>query len=286
MKLTPGDSIEQPLELDERTIAGMRLEFFRRVTDSLLRRRILNVAFAFGEETGMRHGTDMLAWYLAQEEHRHELAEWELHYEGHVPSWIADATDAGVVEKKVSEHAGARSSAGARPAGPVSPPPINRAYVDAIRAAGKLESLHTREDAVDALAVVSAVWRACLDAGEIRPNVGRRYESDDDDAEPMRMRLYEDDLTTMLLLESGKYLPDGRKLTALDARLATALTELLIITTAVAPGYDINKRNFEAIDAHVRAIPEAGNLYPRWVLRRLNPARDAEDDGVESESGE
>ena len=81
------------------------------------------------------------------------------------------------------------------------------------------------------------------------------------------MRLYGDGGTTLRLLEDGQYLPAEDGLTRLDSVLSKALTDLLHITSTIAYGYDINKRNYGAIEAHVEVVPLARSLYPDWVFR-------------------
>lgn len=370
-KWSPRDSGEDGLKLTQADIYAMRTEFFTKVTDPELRRRILTIAFAYGDDTKMPHATDMMAWYLAQPENRHMIDQLALEYMGYTPEEAEMSGEGGGAGRSAAppedrgyfpvpngitwaiasqhlamrsddstsvsfDYAQARDTGGdehSRPhrvqvlipardqygttlevAGEQSnggwtsivvrtvhgdelnlvfydgidfarlldeacggssddrdndtgieeeSVPPSRVFRDAIIAAGREDRIKTREDAVLALATIASVWRACWTAGEIGP-------IDPDGSmghEGLRMSFYRDAGTTLRLLENGMYLPQGGRLDRLDAIVASALTELLAMTATIAFGYDINKRNYEAIEEHVARLPEAKNLYPDWVFR-------------------
>lgn len=73
------------ISLSQKEVYAMRMEFFKKVRDPNLRRKILTIAFAYGDDTGEPHATDMMAWYLAQEENRDKIDQLALEYAGYTP---------------------------------------------------------------------------------------------------------------------------------------------------------------------------------------------------------
>ena len=73
------------VKLTQADIYAMRTEFFNKVKDADMRRRILTIAFAYGDDTKMPHATDMMAWYLAQPENRDKIDQLALEYIGYTP---------------------------------------------------------------------------------------------------------------------------------------------------------------------------------------------------------
>lgn len=93
------------LKLTQEDIFAMRAEFFDKVKDADLRARILTIAFAYGEDTGEPHATDMMAWYLAQEENRDQIDELAAEYAGFTPD---DAMEDNGREDEGREDSGSR----------------------------------------------------------------------------------------------------------------------------------------------------------------------------------
>jgi len=76
------------IKLTSEEVTAMRLEFFSKVTDPKMRSQILTIAFAYGDETKEPYATDMMAWYLAQEENRHLIPQLAAEYMGYTPDDI------------------------------------------------------------------------------------------------------------------------------------------------------------------------------------------------------
>jgi hypothetical protein len=74
------------MKLTPENIAAMRMEVFNKVKDAKLRSQILTIAFAYGDEMkDDPNATDMMAWYLAQEENRHLIPKLAMEYQGYTP---------------------------------------------------------------------------------------------------------------------------------------------------------------------------------------------------------
>lgn len=77
--------ITNDAKLTQEDIYAMRTEFFEKVTDPDMRTKILTIAFAYGDQSDDIHATDMMAWYLAQEQNRDRIDELASLFSGYTP---------------------------------------------------------------------------------------------------------------------------------------------------------------------------------------------------------
>lgn len=128
-------------------------------------------------------------------------------------------------------------------------------YIDLIRAAAKLPDSSSHSASIQALNDVVSIWELFF---------ARHPHLIASENEERAMVFYADDMTTYSLLEAARFLPEvsnSAEPSLTDVRLANTLGRLRSLTNSIAPGYDIDKRCNDAIEAHTDLVPGAASCY-------------------------